>query len=303
MAYVEWDEALLGPAPYTSEKPLDVPEDYKALYEQYGTFVAAKVRNYNRVEGNFEDLVQDVWTKLMAADVLNKFHTSGSVKLPMTMTTVEALSFLGITEGVWKGTLFRFPHCIDPIAGKKFGRTAVFWTVDILDLDLDYLGDKTRSERVRPRMTAKGFKAYLEQAVHNAFANFCRTRNRKHRDHPIAHTTGLVPTSAGEYRRSADLENQTCWEDSITEAMTLDREDIIDLARQIQKANIDLGSEQGAEVLDLLVKQGKSCNDGPQRNIDTLTLIGQGYSLTEAVKKAQAKSKERLKRQQQAAFG
>jgi DNA-directed RNA polymerase specialized sigma24 family protein len=308
--YYEWVVQYQGSIPYEGEWPLGVPSNFEELHREYGGFVASRVRRYNKVERNFEDLLQEVWAHLIHVDLLEKFKKSGMGKLPLTMTANEACSFLGITFPQWVRVLENNDF-VSHLDGSRFSEEAVFLTEDVVNLDNcfspEWGGNQSpwvnRGKRTRPRMTAKGFKAYLERAVSNAFKNFCRTKDRRHKDHPISPSSHLAPTSAGEYRRSVNLENQSSWEDGIAAAMTLDQEDAIDLARQIRKASIDPESNDGAEILDLLLHQGRSRHDGPQRNIDTIILLGQGYSLSDAVKKARARSRDRVKRQQQAVLG
>lgn len=305
--YYEWEEDILGPVSFEWDWPQDVPRDFTALHEQYGGFVAGKLRGFNKVEGNFQDLLQEVWMRMVGADLLNKFVVSGARRLPGLMTADEACLFLGISFKQWCNTLARQPWRIKPIEGTIHSHVALYATVDLIDMDnslsidekdVDHSPWRIRSRRVRPQMTARGFHAYLEQSVRNAFANFCRTKNRKHRDHPISATANLIATSSGEFKRSVDLEDQTSWEDGLAVAMTLDEEDAIDLSRLVRKACIDLDSEEGAEVLDYLLHQGRACDDGPQRNMDTLVLMGQGYSLSEAIVKVKARSRERTRRRQ-----
>lgn len=82
-----------------------VPENFSVLYDSYAPFVTRLVTRYNRVQANFEDLLQHVWLKLVEVDVIHKYHESSS--LPKRMTALEACSYLQMTWQSWKRSLHR----------------------------------------------------------------------------------------------------------------------------------------------------------------------------------------------------
>jgi hypothetical protein len=82
-----------------------VPTNFVVLYDTYASFVTRLVTRYNRVQANFEDLLQHVWMKLVEVDVIQKYHDSNS--LPKKMTAVEACTYLGMSWQSWKKALHR----------------------------------------------------------------------------------------------------------------------------------------------------------------------------------------------------
>ena len=77
-----------------------VPENYTVLYDIYSPFVTRLVTRYNRVQANFEDLLQHVWMKLIEVSVIQKYHASSS--LPKKLTALEACTYLQISWQSWK---------------------------------------------------------------------------------------------------------------------------------------------------------------------------------------------------------
>jgi hypothetical protein len=270
--------------PFEWEWPEGTPCDYDELVREYGDFVARAVARYNKVDRNFRDLLQEVWSKLLSSQVLEKFVDSSARRLPEMMTAREACDLLGLEWPQWKKAMQRRKFLPNPVQGTRCSRTAVFKTMDVIDMD-DVMHTTSRPQpRVRPPLSSRGFKAYLQRAIHNHFANWCRTRSRRYKEQLLSPQSVLGRESDGCFQRKAEIEGVSSWENSITQAGTLDEEDMVDLLGTLRKANFDINSDEGVEVLDFLTRQGRSCVDGPQRNLEVLELIGHGYSLSEAVK-------------------
>ena len=286
-----------GELPYEWEWPKGVPRDYDELVRDYGDFVARCVARYNKVDRNFKDLLQEVWSKLLGSRVLEKFVESGARRMPVMMSATEACDLLGLEWLQWKKAMQSKKWLPGPVDGTRCSRTALFATADLVDIDEAMRHVSRPKRRVRPPFSARGFKAYVQRAVHNHFANWCRTRSRRYKEQLLSPQAVLGQQSDGCFRQKAEIEDMSSWENSIAEAMTLDEEDVVDLLGKLRKANLDLSSDKGAEVLDYLVQQGKACADGPRRNVEVLELIGKGYSLTEAIKRMQQKVRfrERMK--------
>lgn len=82
-----------------------VPQNFTVLYDTYSPFVTRLVTRYNRVQANFEDLLQHVWMKLVEVDVIQKYHDSSS--LPKRMTALEACVYLQMNWQSWKRAIHR----------------------------------------------------------------------------------------------------------------------------------------------------------------------------------------------------
>jgi hypothetical protein len=178
-----------------------VPASNHELVLYYGDHVKRILMRYNRVATNFEDLNQHIWLELLKTNILKKYADSGKSEMPKQMTAKEACEFLGVTWGQWRTmmwygqpnaekshpTHFRRHHGAitpKPVEGSWCSKKAVFWTDDIIRLhDLDYFTKRSKWEVSPPTTrTRSKFKSYLTTAVHNFFANWCRTRFRKYKE-------------------------------------------------------------------------------------------------------------------------
>lgn len=289
--------------PYEWAWPEGVPRNYDELVREHDDFVGRAVARYNKVGRNFEELLQEVWCKLIGSRVLERFVESGARRLPVMMKATEACALLGINWKQWENTLRRKQWLAGPVEGTRCSKDALYATADILDMDEGDHWKHRPNKRVRPPFTAKGFKAYLQRAVHNHFANWCRTRSRKYKEQLLSPQSVLgQQQSDGNYRQKAEIEDMSSWENSIAEAMTLDEEEAVDLAEVIRRARLNLAvADDGswedpktAEVIDYLVQQGRHDN-GPQKNMEIIDFLGKGYSLAEAVRRVQVRTRFREK--------
>jgi len=73
-----------------------IPVDNKDLVRVYGTYVARLVTRHNRVNSNFDDLLQHVWMKLFENRVIEK-HRASLGHLPKQLTGAQAASYLRIS--------------------------------------------------------------------------------------------------------------------------------------------------------------------------------------------------------------
>jgi DNA-directed RNA polymerase specialized sigma24 family protein len=94
--------------------PEDIPRNYKEMEKQYGGFVAATLRKYNKVNRNFSELLAHIWMRLIHVDVIGKFMASVAEKMPRTMTATEACHLLGVTFGQWRTKMWAY-HVGDPV--------------------------------------------------------------------------------------------------------------------------------------------------------------------------------------------
>lgn len=260
---------------YTYDWPEGVPHNYEELVRDWGDFIAARVKHFNKVERNFEDLLQDVWMRLMNAKFLERFVGSAAARLPTTMTAEQAIVYLGVTWKQWEHVLRRNTADEEKWAPKPIGfhgqlaegeeipllsRQAVFLTEEIKILDEIDPWRTRPNERKRPTITARGFKAYLTQAIRNHFANFCRTRNRKYKD-TLLNPTAVVVTdldqpAAGYHLSSTEIESVGGWEANVV-ALMLGDDDALsvkhEIERQFTSRGIDPTSPQGQDVLDFII--------------------------------------------------
>jgi hypothetical protein len=198
-------ETRMNVAPKATLDDDFVPRNNNEMVRYFTETVNRLVMRYNRVAVNYEDITQHVWMQLFAVDILSKYQKSGKDSLPKTMTAQEACEFLGVTWGqfrtmMWYGqpaaekshpNHFRRHFNIitpKPVEGTWCSKKAVFYTEDIARLhELGYFKKRSNWEVPIPvTRTRSKFKIYLSTAVHNIFANWCRTRHRKYKEAYLA---------------------------------------------------------------------------------------------------------------------
>lgn len=306
MCKLEWsaDEAL----PYTYDWPKGVPQNYDVLAREYKDFVANRLRRHNRVKRNFEDLLQEVWTKLVASRVLDMFVLPAARKLPESMTVAEAIAFLGIDETKWFQLIRESKLRVKLLKGNNLcDLKAAISTHDVFRLDkaCAKVGIE-QGRKVRPALTSRGFRAYLERAIHNAYANFCRTRSRRYKEQLLGPQVVLSRQSTGVYRQVTELEDGGAWEANLATAIVLDEESTIDVIRAVRKSGAEAAiratlqdpngrvpchAQDGVALADMLGRQ----ESHPERSVEVLELVRQGKSLTEAVKTTVKRERFRIR--------
>lgn len=253
-----------GPAPLTPSLdtwPETLPRDNDALVRMYGPYVYDCLRRSSKIKTDEElrEITQQVWFNLFNGKVLERFLTAATTKLPRTLTLDETLNYLGVTEGQWanawryhaKKKSYWMP---DPVQGKPLAEDSLYLTSDVITLDESgFLKGRRVRPRKGPKITGRGFKSYLMTSARNHWLNLCRTRRRRHQERPQEANLVLAPSSAGTYHKAKVREEAFSWEDSLTENEPA-MEDMMDLARQLRRHEVDPHSEQGLFVLDSMTR-------------------------------------------------
>lgn len=236
-----------------------IPENIAEMYVRYAPFVARLIRKYNVYPQDFDDVLGDIWMRLVSAGgvgVLEKFkqaHTRA------TLTGIEAAAYLGVPwatfrVALWRGAVNnRGRRPVDgmpqPLKGSRGSRKAEYAFEDIRRLDERgyFLKPGERSYPGQPPVSRGQFEAYLTRAVRNHFANWLRTKSRKDQE-----------------LRLAPLEDGSAWESHVQDESCDD-------------------PESGAERRQALQRLHQQI--GPEKMTGLLELVDQGYTLTEAVGK------------------
>jgi hypothetical protein len=158
---------------------------------------------FNRVPANFKDLLQHVWCKLIGADILGKYLRNVT---PKEVTAVEAAAYFGISfqqfraevrrgmEGsiVWDAThtcCYHLPPRTGrprprPLRGSPDETSAVYRFADVEAMRATYKPRKLYSTPCCPAamVNISHFRNYLQRAIHNHWANWCRTYVRRYRE-------------------------------------------------------------------------------------------------------------------------
>jgi DNA-directed RNA polymerase specialized sigma24 family protein len=312
-------------AEITYEWPESVPQDYEELLAMHGRFIAQQVQNHNKVHRNFEDLFQEVWMRLKANQVLENFVAGATFRLPAKMHVIDVCAYFGIKFSTWRqhqslwmkyektiaadGVMDGNPPSLympSPIEGKRCSDEVFYNGADILLIqdtltELEARGMKKRPfkpvrERIHPPITAHGFKAYLARAIHNIFANFCRTVDRKCKEQLMPPEVSMARHTDGTYHvRHVEHRSDSApsWESSLTAAMEVDDEELVDMAATIRKAGVDVTTTAGrqiAETANALHRQNRPTDE----KLRVLDLVCHGWSLREALDRVM-KIDERLR--------
>lgn len=242
-----WDES--GPE-CECEWPEGLPRDFNDLFKYENAYILKKIQVYNQVQRNLEDLVQDIWMKLIQSNLLVKFVERTARQLPETIRADEAAGLLGITLYQLQVALYYRSHVglsFEPCNGTiemdhttglgRIQARTLFLTADIQALDRKYpkydQDARTEPRRFIWRLQSTGFRPYLTQAIHNHFANWCRTRFRKYKEMLLAGTSILKSGSDGSYTSSGHNAEAVDWESRLV-AMTMNDEDFVSVVETVQ---------------------------------------------------------------------
>ena len=268
----DWDPSV--PRIYIEEAaentwPEGVPRDFTEFFRDHGKFIEKQILKHNKITRNFEDLYQDICMRLIASDLLNKFVHRAGRTLPETLEAKDCATYLGLDLHRFH-TILRYlsqPRIqakvglsIKPLEGDLLDEKAVFFTSDIKDID-GFLPIARPFPKRCPWVSPLGFTAYLTRAIHNHFANWCRTRSRKYRDLCLPGTQMLTRTASGEYVQTGNGEGIVDWESRLV-ANALNDDDLFTVVESIEqecaKEDVELRDEKGAissrgiEILDLM---------------------------------------------------
>ncbi len=264
--------------------PEGVPRDFNQFFRDYGSFIDKQVMKYNKITRNFEDLAQEIRMRLVASDLLNKFVRRAAKTLPEALEAKDCIAYLGLDWNTFHAALAHQGKVgldIRPVQGDLFSKDAVFFATDIKDLD-GALPLKRPRDKKCPWVSPLGFKAYLTQAIHNTFANWCRTHQRKFRDMTLLGTQVLAPTASGEYIQTGHNEESFDWESRLV-ANALNDEDLLSVVESVEQECVE-------EDFELRDESGALSSRGRE----ILDFIADGRTVQEAIA-AQQRSENRLR--------
>lgn len=172
---------------------LGVPASMSDLFRLYGRYIAEQVASRNKRPENFEDIYQAVCLRLVEGNIIEKFHERMGRSRPDSLSTEEVCLHLGVTVEGWLRAASRYadgdrtiPWMPTPVAGE--GIDAIY-SVDEVEryesLVHRHHDVVASSECLIPRLSGAKFRTYLQFCVHNAWANWCRTHSRRHKERPI----------------------------------------------------------------------------------------------------------------------
>ncbi len=172
-----------------------IPRNNDEFCKLYGKYVADHVARLNKRAVSFADILQSVWLRLIEADVVGKFHARTAASRPEALTTEEVCQHYGITTESWTVTQAAYQAGVglvawmpSPVAGDATSLDALWGADDVERYEATvYVHHEKVAEReeMLGRPTASHFRTYVQRAVHNAFANWVRTQDRRHKERPV----------------------------------------------------------------------------------------------------------------------
>lgn len=257
---------------------LGVPEDYDTFYREYRPYVEKVLNRYNKAGYDPEmikDLKQFTWTKLIESQLLEKFVAKAKRrKLPKQLSAMAAVEYLGITWDEWLGLMRANHPWLQPISGGAFTASAEFTDAQIRNVEESGLFP-IRDAIPTADMT-KVFRGYLQRAIHHHFANWLRTRSRRHKERPVPLGCRIVDNQLA----SSYEDDDTSWEQGLVDKDPVSPESKADL----------LSAVVGGDVHGYLTATVERINEAvPGRQNDVFDLIAKGYTLNEAILAVRAK--------------
>jgi len=290
--------------------PAGMPESNDRFVKDYGRFVYKLVSRYNKVKRNVEDLYQHVWLKLIESDLLTKFaerYMAEVTRIPSELDGETAAAFLGVTWDQWLAVMrSRLPWLPKPEKGKRTAKDAT-WGLEAVVL-LDESGAfQVRSELsvmpgVDPERVKKAFQGYLSRAIHNHYANWCRSRSRKESSERLlpsgirveaAHTGGYYHHVEHDGAQSVNWEVDLPGSSPIAfsnpkkdngRELDISIEDAVCIRNEFELAGVPLDTSKGQDVLAVLLEKGGDMN----------------YTIREAILEQKAQQKAQSRRQARA---
>jgi hypothetical protein len=262
--------------------PVGVPKDNTAFYRDYRVFVERTLNRYIKPcpSQQIEDVKQHIWMKLIESNTLEKFVQKARFrKLPAKLTATEAVDYLGITWDQWMDLIRQDPKWLQPVEGSLFSASAVF-TNDQIRL-VEGSGIFTIQDAIPASDMSKVFRGYLNQVIHNHFANYCRTRVRREVKDQVLPADNVRVLGG---RVASPLEGDTTpWEESIVDSGSVSPDLCVDLTKACSYEDVD-------NLVDLnphLAAQVEQINRavGSSNQNDVFNLIADGLSLKEAILK------------------
>jgi len=243
-------------------KTLVRAEVYNAFVDQFGNFVVHLVSKRNKVTRNSREIVQELFTQLQEAGLIEKFFEQARDSTPDTITGEQAHRVLGVSWDQFRVALWHhhkgYPvkkvaggrgigernergHLKEstserrkagwmptPIDGSPQSKKAIYKTADIIQLStLNYFKKVGEMDHagIIPKPTRKHFQHYLSKCVNNRFANFCRSEDRHHKER--------IWDTFSELRPATD--DPTPWESRLPDNVSASQEDHAELALLIRR--------------------------------------------------------------------
>ena len=172
-----------------------IPKNDCEMIAMYGDYIAHQIAKVNRRKENFRDIYQSVVLRLIEGQIVRKFHDRVRSSRPDALTTEEVCLHLGISVDSWCDAQALYtsgdrtiPWMPTPLAGDADGLDALWATEEVERYEpmvSEYHERVAKSEGLIPKFTGGTFRTYLQTCVHNAWANWCRTHSRRHKDRVI----------------------------------------------------------------------------------------------------------------------
>ena len=212
--------ALKEPMQSVNES-FNVPKTYLELQVRFGPHITKLLQRHNEYPGNFEDLHSYVWLRLLEAKLLERFEEYLKKNGLKVLSATQVCEFLGISWQQWvdasvaSHTGARRNWMPTPVNVAEYNIEGVSWydvptaLFSFADIERLTFGeringvvcwpfeddwDSSFAQSVMEAVsclkyppifsTESHFRNYLNRAVLNSYANFCRTKERRHKERP-----------------------------------------------------------------------------------------------------------------------
>lgn len=223
---------------YIFDVPSYLPHNDKELMDQYSVAIARLVRCRVKFGVDTEDAINDIWVKLLAANILVKFMRAWPKRISIQLGTDETLDFLGVEWSQWQHMRQHYDKAPNPAKGAASSDTAVYYTQDICNLDQSGYFKKRGIRFLPPNcVTKKAFDSYLMRAAKHNLANLFRTLDRRfNKEDTLAEGACIHDNSHVRMQRRED--RSVPWEETVV-SMDASAEFLVD-AKRIMEAQTTL---------------------------------------------------------------
>jgi hypothetical protein len=189
-----------------------MPKDYNDVWKEDARYLKSIILRLNKIPALREDVLQQIWLKLLEIDVIKKFEKVILKNQVRLVTSKVACQILGIERYQW---------AVQRFTSKKLGLFSPSPVnpegAYIKDGDLFLLSDIEKLQGVFRKTSGfnppkkwvpeqKHWRQYLRRAVENLHKNMCRDRTRHHKEQTLD-SFSEFKRRPGNFNASEALEN------------------------------------------------------------------------------------------------
>ncbi len=243
------------------------------------------VRRRRKYGIEIQDAISEIWVKLLKADILRKFLNSAPRHLPPTITTDEAVEFLGVSWDSWCNMLDTYENAPIPVKGANKDPDSQLDSEAVLALDrAGYFKQRTGLRRLPAgSVTIARFENYLKTAADNHMKNLLRTQDRRF-NKEIVQGSVVLSQTGDVFKRSVAIDENTAWEATLRDPTPL-VDEVLDGYTIAKKLGVEYDTPEYYQEIENLTQALDTETLSPESGLDVLKLMSEGYSPQEAIAK------------------